>query len=293
MQPELVQEIGNRITAYTGKEVGAIRTEPIRGGSINQAFRVRTRDRSFFCKMNNATKFPQLFEKERKGLATIAAQKVIKTPEVVDSFLFDEQQILLLEWIESKTPRKVFWEDFGRQLATLHQCSATVYGWEESNYMGSVVQSNQPMKDWKEFFARQRLEPLVRQCADKQLLAQKHKTAFTRLYKELDHLFDHEAPALLHGDLWSGNFMCAEGAIPVLIDPAVYYGHRSMDLAMTTLFGGFDQAFYGAYNERFPLPVQYKEQWPVCNLYPLLIHLLLFGAGYLLQIENVLLSYSR
>ena len=105
-------------------------------------------------------------------------------------------------------------------------------------------------------------------------------------------LIDDEKPALLHGDLWSGNFMCNASSKPVLIDPAVYYGHRSMDLAMTTLFGGFRQTFYEAYNFHFPLPYNYEQQWAVCKLYPLLIHLYLFGLGYLPQIERTLKQFG-
>jgi protein-ribulosamine 3-kinase len=111
---------------------------------------------------------------------------------------------------------------------------------------------------------------------------------FENLYRELESVFDIEQPSLLHGDLWNGNFMCDQNSEPVLIDPALYFGHRSMDLAMTALFGGFEKSFYEAYNYHFPFPNNYREQWEICNLYPLLIHLNLFGAGYLGQIGRTL-----
>ena len=129
---------------------------------------------------------------------------------------------------------------------------------------------------------------MVKRCVDKKLLATVHIKKLENLSSNMPALFDQERPSLLHGDLWSGNFMCDLNNQPVLIDPAVYYGHRSVDLAMTTLFGGFRQPFYDAYHYHFPLPANHKEQGEICNLYPLLVHLYLFGAGYLSQIENTL-----
>ena len=126
-------------------------------------------------------------------------------------------------------------------------------------------------------------------CISKKLLTTQHQKAFDNLFKKLPFIFnDNEKPALLHGDLWSGNFMCNSQQQPVLIDPASHYSHRSMDLGMTTLFGGFDPSFYEAYHYYFPMPPNYKDQWLICNLYPLLIHLLLFGNSYLPQIQQTL-----
>ena len=159
--------------------------------------------------------------------------------------------------------------------------------------MGSVAQSNTKEKTWVNFFIKQRLQPLVDQCRQKNLLESSQLDAFEKLYDILPQIFNEDQkPALLHGDLWNGNFMCNEDSEPVLIDPAVYYGHPSIDLGMTTLFGGFSPGFYEAYHFHFPLPNNHKQQWQVCNLYPLLIHLLLFGRGYLPQIEFTLQRFS-
>jgi protein-ribulosamine 3-kinase len=137
------------------------------------------------------------------------------------------------------------------------------------------------------------LQPLVDQCLSQKLLSSKHQTQFEQLYKQLSSVFnDQQKPSLLHGDLWSGNFMCNQNAEPVLIDTAVYFGHPSIDLAMTTLFGGFRSGFYEAYHYHSSFPSNYKEQWEICNLYPLLIHLVLFGRSYLSQIETILARYS-
>jgi fructosamine-3-kinase len=155
--------------------------------------------------------------------------------------------------------------------------------------MGSIPQQNTAQNTWTTFYWKQRLMPLIIQCRQQNLLAQKHEALFQKLARKLSSIFnEQEKPALVHGDLWSGNFMCSTTEEPYLIDPAIYFGHRSIDLGMTTLFGGFHPLFYEAYHYHYPFPANHKEQWNVCNLYPLLIHLLLFGKGYLPQIENTL-----
>ena len=264
----------------------------IGGGCINQTFKITTADNNFFCKVNCASKFPHLFEKERNGLLTIEKQNIIQTPNIIDCFIESDQQLLILEWIEEGSKNNQFWKTFGEQLASLHQVSSEQYGLEEDNYMGSVSQKNSLHQDWISFFIEERLQPLLDLCRQKGLLSEKHEDQFERLYQQLSKIFNKEKPALLHGDLWNGNFMCNKKSKPVLIDPAVYYGHRSIDLAMTTLFGGFDKSFYEAYHYHFPLPDNHQEQWKVCNLYPLLIHLLLFGKSYLAQIEQTLNQFD-
>jgi protein-ribulosamine 3-kinase len=143
-----------------------------------------------------------------------------------------------------------------------------------------------------DFFIHHRLVPQIEMAITNSLLSKKETDSFNRLYKKLDTIFNEEKPSLLHGDLWSGNYMSNENSEPVLIDPAVYYGHRSIDLAMTTLFGGFDKTFYTAYHHHFPFPSNYQEQWDICNLYPLLIHLNLFGQSYLQNIIAILRKYA-
>ena len=264
--------------------------EPVGGGCINQAYKVQTANETFFCKTSSASKFPQLFEKEKNGLELLKKQNIIRVPSVINYFESDNQQILVLEWIEESRKTNDFWKTFGEQLAVLHQTTDHQFGLEENNYMGSVVQTNSQATNWIEFFVAQRLQPLVKLC--RHYLSSKTINQFEILYQRLPEVFNTEKPSLLHGDLWSGNFMCDTTGSPVLIDPAVYFGHRSVDLAMTTLFGGFHSLFYESYNYLFPFPPNYKEQWKVCNLYPLLIHLYLFGQSYLLQIEQTLDEFN-
>jgi len=262
------------------------------GGSINDTYRLSFGDQTVFCKINSATKFPQLFEKEKTGLALLGEQGIMKVPSVVDFFEFEDKQVLLMEWVPEGERTENFWKLFGEQLAALHQQSASYFGLKEANYMGSVPQMNHQHQSWVSFFREVRLQPMVHLCANKGLLSTSHPQAFEKLYKQLANVFEEEKPSLLHGDLWSGNFMCDQNSKPVLIDPAVYYGHRSIDLAMTRLFGGFRKPFYDAYHYHFPLPSNYEEQWQVCNLYPLLIHLYLFGSSYLSQIERTLKAFA-
>lgn len=262
------------------------------GGSINDAYRISVAGETFFCKCNSATKFPHLFQKEKGGLEMLAQSKAVKTPAVLDCFEAGGQQFLLLEWIAEGERNETFWETFGKQLALLHRETNSTFGLAEDNYMGSVPQANAPHKNWCLFFFSQRLTPMLKRCAEKQLLSNRQLLRFEQLQKRLPEIFDEEPPSLLHGDLWSGNFLCNQASQPVFIDPAVYFGHRSADLAMTTLFGGFRQPFYQAYDDHFPLPANHREQWTVCNLYPLLIHLYLFGTGYLSQIEHTLQRFA-
>lgn len=280
-----------KLSAHFGS-VADLRLQAVGGGSINETYRLSFSGRSLFLKLNSATKFPHLFQTEKEGLALLARQKVIQTPTVIDCFEVDEKQFLLLEWIQSGERNDTFWKKFGEQLAALHRVTSECFGLEGDNYMGSVPQGNQRHHTWVDFFVAERLTPMLQRCAEKTLLSKKQLAQFEHLQTKLDTIFEPEKPSLLHGDLWSGNFMCNEASLPVLIDPAVYFGHRSVDLAMTTLFGGFRQPFYEAYHYHFSLPSNYEEQFAICNLYPLLIHLYLFGTSYLASIERTLQRFA-
>jgi fructosamine-3-kinase len=280
-------------------QFSSLQFHPIGGGSINDTCQVKINNNiKFFLKLNSVTKYPSLFEKEKNGLQFLGKQKIIHTASVIASDVVNDQQVLVLEWIESGLKTEQFWKQFGEQLAALHRQTwpgsngKTLFGFAEDNYMGTLSQMNTQKGNWTDFFIHFRLQPQINLAIEKKLIRAKHIVAFENLYSRLISIFNDENSSLLHGDLWSGNFMCNENSLPVLIDPAVYYGHRSMDLAMTTLFGGFDKLFYESYNYHFPFPGNYDVQWEVCNLYPLLIHLNLFGSSYLGQIENILRKFN-
>jgi protein-ribulosamine 3-kinase len=277
---------------YPGTQLN-LSFQPVGGGSINTTLNVKLRDKYCFCKVNSAKDFPMLFKYEQMGLETLAQHSIIKVPEIYDCFEEDNYQILLLEWINPSERTPHFWQNFGQQLAQLHSVSNTQFGLDHNNYMGSVPQLNSFSTNWNEFFSNQRLLPLIDKCLTNNLLSSKNVKQFEKLISRLSEIFGNDTkPSLLHGDLWSGNFICAQYATPVLIDPVVYFGHPSIDLGMTTLFGGFNSNFYDAYQSVTPFPKNYEEQWAVCNLYPLLIHLLLFGQSYLHSIETTLRKYN-
>ncbi len=280
------------LTEKLKRQVSSLEFFPVGGGSINNTYQVKAGNDKFFLKLNTAEKYPALFEKEKNGLEFIGNKKIILTAATVDTGVTDDQQFLLLNWIEGGLKTDLFWQKFGEQLSKLHYVTNDHFGFTEDNYMGALPQLNSLNKNWIDFFVNCRLKPQIEMAIEKRLLRSNDISRFEKLFTRLEFIFNEERPSLLHGDLWSGNFMCNEKAEPVLIDPAVYFGHRSMDLAMTTLFGGFDKQFYESYNYHFPFPPNYKEQWEICNLYPLLIHLNLFGSSYLRQIETILRRFN-
>ena len=196
-----------------------------------------------------------------------------------------------MDWVEKGSATETFWKNFGSALAAMHHQLQDSFGFKEDNYMGALYQSNTFHKRWVDFFREERLEPQVKLAREKGLLTASEEKDFDRLYQRLPQLITEERPCLVHGDLWSGNFICDVKGQAVLIDPAVYYGNRQVDLAMSTLFGGFDEAFYQAYAYHSPLPANCKEQWRILNLYPLLVHLNLFGKSYRSSILGTIAAY--
>lgn len=271
-----------------GTELKIDKILPIGGGCINEAFKLETQQGSFFVKMNNAQRYPKMFEKEAKGLHTIEQTQTLMVPKVIGTGITDQEAFLLLQYIKPKDMTPNFWQFFGKQLAQLHQNTQTSYGLEEDNYIGSLIQFNSPRDSWIDFFIEQRLEQQLKLARDNGRVDRSLTQSFNRFYKQLDQLFPTEPPALLHGDLWSGNYMINNQGKPLLIDPAIYYGHREMDLAMSQLFGGFNTAFYEAYHDHFPLENGWQKRLNYCNLYPLLVHVNLFGSSYLSSIKSVL-----
>ncbi len=289
MSPDIRSAL-SAIFKKSHQEITHIQT--VSGGSINQSFKVVTTNGStYFCKSNGSATLPLLFEKEKKGIEAIADTATIAVPANVITGETVREQWILMEWIEKCPATKAFWENFGTALAAMHHRVDENFGFKEDNYMGALHQSNTFHQRWVDFFIKERLEPQVKIARDKGLFTVKEEKHLGRLYQRLPQLFTDEKPCLVHGDLWSGNFICGIYEQAVLIDPAVYYGNRHVDLAMSTLFGGFDDTFYQAYAYHFPFPPDYKEQWRILNLYPLLIHLNLFGKSYLSTILGTIAAY--
>lgn len=258
------------------------------GGSINTAHSIETYDDLYFLKYNNAKAHPQMFYSEFKGLKLLEQSNSIRIPQPIFHYEGDSNSFLLLEYIEQKGQVLDFWEKFARQLSFMHQLTDDSFGLDFDNYMGSLPQSNKRHQTFPQFFINQRLIPQIKKARDDGFLTKKHVQQSERLFLALPSIFPPEKPALVHGDLWSGNFMSDERGEPVIMDPAVYFGHREVDIAMSTFFGGFSSSFYEAYHEEFPMERNWEARLPYYNLYPILIHINLFGFSYLDSFQKVL-----
>ena len=264
-----------------------VAARPVGGGCINQSARIETSAGTFFAKWN-ATTGRRFFRVEAEGLEALAASNTVRTPAVVaHGGGGGAARWLLLEWIEPGRPNDDSWRRLGRELAALHRRragDADRWGWHSDNFIGSLPQPNGPADDWPDFWARRRILPVARELlargavSSRQLgLIERAADCARRLARPASLA---DGPSLLHGDLWSGNVLFARGGRPVLVDPAVYIGHREVDLAMCRLFGGFPARFYKAYEEAWPLAPGHEDRRSLYQLYPLLVHARLFGGGY-------------
>ena len=275
---KLITQLGNALNTTVTFTEATLLT----GGCINNAVKLNTDKGLFFVKWNTNAK-ANMFQSEYRGLKVLKDTNTICIPDV---FGFDEK-FLILEYISPSNPDNSFWENFGRKLALMHQQTHPKFGLEFDNYIGSLQQSNEQNKNWDDFFIQKRLQAQL-SIGD---FTANILSDFDKLFQKIPNIFPVEKSALLHGDLWSGNFLAKGGDIPVLIDPAIYYGNREMDIAMSKLFGGFNSDFYFAYNESYPLENGWEERIQICNLYPLLVHVNLFGGAYINQVKNILSYY--
>jgi fructosamine-3-kinase len=279
-------EVADRIAAALGAEIRA--TRPLSGGSINQAYRCDLADgRRVFVKTN--PRHPRMFACEARGLAWLAAARALRVPAVLAvSADADRVGFLALEYLE---PGRAADHDvaLGRGLAALHRHGAPCFGHDEDNYLATLEQDNTPATDWPTFYSQRRLEPLVRAAIDDGPAPRSWARAFEQLYARMAELAGPaEPPARLHGDLWSGNLHADERGAPVLIDPAVYGGHREIDLAMLQLFGSPGPGCFAAYDEVHPRAPGHADRVPLYQLYPLLAHVCLFGGSYVSSVDSAL-----
>ena len=288
MNITIQNRIEDLLEHFTGKR-REVKLSKIGGGSINEAFKLSVEGRTLFVKCNTNSPGPNFFNCEAKGLKLLRG--TINSPKVWHVEDNDEFSLMILDFIEKSYPNNRFWENFGFSLAKLHQNYAKNYGLEYDNYMGSLPQKNITEKplSWVEFFITKRLMPQVEMAVNNNLLDAEELKDFEKLYAKLPNILIEEKPTLVHGDLWSGNFLPSTNSEVVLFDPAVYYGNREVDIAMTYLFGGFEDVFYESYHHMLPLEEDDIEtRLDIYNIYPLMVHVNLFGKTYYHGIKKVI-----
>lgn len=271
-----------------------VRALSVSGGCIHRATKLESvAGHAFFVKSNTARTSAEMFAAEAEGLQLLRSQQMaLRIPEVLLlGKLPSGANFLVLEWIAQGPERNSFWEDFGMGLAALHRLSNTAFGWKHDNFIGSLPQSNEQETEWAVFYIRHRIIPQLELGVRNGYFSRQVFKATDRLFLAIDRDFPKEVPSLLHGDLWSGNFLCDTSAKPVLIDPAVYFGNRETEMAFTRLFGGFSPAFYAAYASVHPLQEDWEQRIDVHQLYPLLVHANLFGGAYIRQSLEILEYY--
>lgn len=277
------EAIARLISETTGEPFTVHEQRSVGGGSINSAFRISDGERHYFVKLNDASG-PAMFEAEADGLREMARTGTIKVPEPIATGMADGQAFIVMESLllgGSGSGARL-----GHELAAMHRITQARFGWYRDNTIGSTPQYNAENADWIAFWREQRLGAQLKMAAARgggRTLQRQGE----QLLAQLPALFSgyKPVPSLLHGDLWSGNYAFCQDGTPVIFDPAVYYGDREADIAMTELFGGFGRDFYDAYHEAWPLDEGYAVRKTLYNLYHILNHFNLFGGGYAAQAE--------
>jgi protein-ribulosamine 3-kinase len=276
-------QLGRAISEATGEPCTVRSIASVSGGCINRAFIIADGARRYFVKTNTSDRLA-MFEAEAAGLRELASMNALRVPQPLRAGVATDTAFLVLEYLDlGGQPDAI---RLGRGLADLHRARSAQFGWSRDNTIGATPQINNPSADWCEFWRERRLRPQFERA---------YRNGHPRLRGEGDALLarvsqllagHRPSPSLLHGDLWGGNVGGLADGTPVLFDPAVYFGDRETDIAMTELFGGFSPAFYAAYNEACPLDTGYAQRKHLYNLYHLLNHLNLFGSGYLAGVRG-------
>ncbi len=282
----LWEDIEADIRRCTGRAVQLAAPDAVGGGCINQTYRLRASGGSYFVKLNDASGL-DMFEAEAEGLTELGRSGALRVPQPVCLGLSGSQAYLVMECLDLGGRGDA--ATLGEGLAALHRSTAERFGWHRDNTIGSTPQVNQQEHDWQRFWREHRLGFQLR-------LAARHGAGRStielgqRVQEALPALLDgHQpVPSLLHGDLWAGNYSFTRSGEPAIFDPAVYYGDREADLAMTELFGGFGPAFYAAYRAAWPMDEGYAVRKVLYNLYHILNHFNLFGGGYLSQAQGMM-----
>ena len=262
------------------------------GGCINEAGKITTSRGNYFIKWNGKDRCPGMLEKEGIGLEALSKTKTVPLPEVVAAGEAGEWQYLVLEYIEPGALTPSSWEGLGSGLAQLHGHHQPSFGLGYDNYIGSLTQSNKEHGTWAGFFEHERIRPLLEKLVQAKRIGHDMLGPFDRMFARMGGIFPEGAPSLLHGDLWGGNVIGSRRGVAMVIDPAVYFGHREAEIAFTMLFGAFEKPFYEAYHHLLPLESGFEERKDLYNLYPLLVHAILFGDSYLGQVKCIIKHFT-
>jgi fructosamine-3-kinase len=282
-------ELQAKLTLLLGSAITSVAAAG--GGDINQTFALQLRDgRKLFVKTHPSSP-AGMYGCEARGLSWLAEARALRVPAVQLESEADElgPACLVLEHVAIGRRSANFDEALGQGLAALHRFGAPSFGLEHANYLALLEQDNRPLPTWARFYAERRLAPQARLARRSGRIGARLEHELELLCAKLEQLVGpDEPPARLHGDLWSGNLLCDAQGAPCLIDPAVYGGHREIDLAMMRLFGGFSERAFAAYDAAYPLAPGHRERVPLYQLYPLLVHVNLFGGHYASQVEHLL-----
>jgi len=276
-------QIAAALSETLGAPVSLQGWEPIGGGSINRCYRACSATHQFFVKCHQADKL-DMFQAEAEGLAELRRADCVRVPQVYALGQAAGVAWLVMEWLPAGSATRRGAARLGEQLARMHRVSRSRFGWHRDNTIGLTPQPNAWEQDWPRFFAERRIAFQL-QLAERHGLDTRLQQLGQRLLPNIPALFagHRPQPSLLHGDLWGGNWHVSGQGEPVLFDPAVYFGDREADLAMTELFGGFPDAFYDAYRAHWPLDAGYEVRRTLYNLYHILNHANMFGGGYVRQ----------
>ncbi|OOZ42275.1 hypothetical protein BOW53_00060 [Solemya pervernicosa gill symbiont] len=282
----LWQKIALRIAEESGEPFKLQGEHAIGGGCINSASRLKGESSSWFVKTNSADRLP-MFEAEAAGLDELVASNTVHVPKPLCTGIESGSAYIVMENIEMGRDGRDSMARFGRELAAMHHTTQDRFGWYRDNTIGATHQPNSEMESWIEFYRDRRLGYQIDLAARKGAHALSEKGE--RLMAGLDAFFNDYTPqpSLLHGDLWSGNYAIDSHGVPVIFDPAVYFGDREADLAMSELFGSFGPTFYDAYHEAWPIDPGYSVRKTLYNLYHIINHFNMFGSGYLGQAESM------
>ncbi len=278
---ELERLLGTRI--FTSRSVS--------GGDIARAYLLETANDRLFCKFLSGEKGLSMLRAEQEGLRHISETNTVKTPKVFFCEDLEGEACLGMEFVETKTPSSQEMRLLGTQLASMHNSSNDLFGYPSDNFIGSLPQSNKTHGSWVSFYVEERLIPQFRMARGSGLLDAREIPNEEMLREKLQPYLEGAQASLLHGDLWSGNYLISSSGEPYLIDPAIYFGDPVVDLAMSRLFGGFGPDFYKGYLDvAGPYPFE-KERIDIYQLYYLLVHLNLFGSSYYGSVRNIMRAY--